>query len=86
RGFATQPVIPDVGIMASYDIVALEKATLDLIDKQKYIEGTLPGHLRFVKEKGHLFERIWGKDPYIQVKEAAKLKLGNLSYNLKEID
>ncbi|MCX7704969.1 MAG: DUF362 domain-containing protein [bacterium] len=84
-GLYSPPIIPDVGIAGSYDIVALEKATLDLINRHKYIEGTLPGHLRFEKDRGHLFERIWGKDPYVQVREAARLKLGNLSYNLHEI-
>jgi len=85
-GLSSQAIIPDVGITASFDIVALEKATLDLIDKQKYIEGTLPGHLKFLKDQGHIFERIWGKDPYVQVKEAARLGLGSLKYAIKEVD
>lgn len=85
-GLSSQPIIPDVGIAASYDIVAVEKATLDLIDKQKFIEGSLPGHLRLEKEKGHIFERIWGKDPYVQVKEAARLKMGKMDYEIIEID
>ncbi|MCM8824987.1 MAG: DUF362 domain-containing protein [Candidatus Omnitrophica bacterium] len=84
-GISSPPIIPDAGIASSYDIVSLEKATLDLIDKEKYIDGTLPGHLRLEKQKGHLFERIWGKDPYIQVFEAAKLKMGDLTYKIVEI-
>jgi len=78
-------IIPDVGILGSSDIVSLENVTLDLIDRQKFVDGSLPGHLRLEKENGHLFEKIWGKDPYIQVKEAAKLRMGQLEYNLKEI-
>ncbi len=78
-------IIPDVGIAASYDIVALENATLNLINNQKYIDGSLPGHLKFEKDRGHIFERIWGKNPYIQVKEAAKLGLGKPGYRIKEI-
>lgn len=84
-GMSSPSIIPDVGIVGSYDIVSIETATLDLIDKQKYIEGSLPGHLRFEKETGHIFERIWGKDPYVQVKEAAKLGLGKPGYTIKEI-
>ncbi|MCL4378485.1 MAG: DUF362 domain-containing protein [Actinobacteria bacterium] len=84
-GFSTPAIIPDVGILGSHDIVSIEKASLDLIDKQKYIQGTLPGHLKMSKIKGHLFKKIWGKDPYIQVKEAESLGLGETKYNIEEI-
>ena len=84
-GMSSPSIIPDVGILGSSDIVSLENVTLDLIDRQKFVDDSLPGHLRLEKENGHLFEKIWGKDPYIQVKEAAKLRMGQLEYNLKEI-
>ncbi len=84
-GFSTPAIIPDVGMVGGRDIVAVEEASLDLIDRQTYIPGTLPGHLALRRKTGHLFERIWGKDPYVQVKEAAALKMGSRRYRLKEI-
>lgn len=40
--FSTPALVPDVGIVAGGDIVAGEKAALDLIDAENYIPGTLP--------------------------------------------
>ncbi|HXK45375.1 MAG TPA: DUF362 domain-containing protein, partial [bacterium] len=84
-GMSSPAIIPDVGIVASYDIVSVEKATLDLINRQKFISDSLPGHLRLEKKKGHLFEKIWGKDPYVQIREAVKLGLGEPDYTVREI-
>jgi uncharacterized Fe-S center protein len=84
-GFSSPSIIPDVGIAASRDVVALEEATLDLMRKQKYIDRSLPGHLKLHSRKGHILQRIWGKNPYIQVMEAEKLGLGDREYTLKEV-
>jgi len=83
-GFSTPSLVPDVGIMASEDIVAIEQASLDVIKAENYIPGSLPAQLK-MGDKGHLFERIWGKDPYVQVQTAAKLGLGSREYELKQV-
>lgn len=83
-GWSTQPLVPDVGAVASDDIVAVEQAALDLIAKAPYIEGTLPDQMKMGK-KGHLFQRIHAKDPYLQVECCAELKLGRRDYKLTQI-
>ncbi len=83
-GFTTPSIVPDVGIFASNDIVAVEQASLDAIKVENYIEGSLPDHFELSGE-GHLFEQIHGKDPYLQVREIERLKLGTSKYSIKEV-
>ena len=61
------PIIcPDIGYLASRDIVAVDKASLDLIDEVK----------------PRLFEKIHKIDPYRQVKRAQEIGLGSTEYEL----
>jgi len=83
-GFTTPALVPDIGILGSPDIVAIEQASLDKIDHRNYIEGSLPEQLEMGKQ-GHLFERIHHKDPYLQVETAAALGLGSRQYDLIEV-
>ncbi|KKK77716.1 hypothetical protein LCGC14_2850780, partial [marine sediment metagenome] len=59
-GFTTPSIVPDVGIVASDDIVAAETAALDLIREEDFIEGSLPQPLKR-SGPGHLLEQIHGK-------------------------
>ncbi len=83
-GFTTPSLVPDVGIMASEDIVAIEQASLDAIKVENYLPGSLPSQLK-LGDEGHLFQRIWGKDPYEQVRATAKVGLGSREYELKTV-
>lgn len=84
-GLTTPGLVPDIGIMASDDIVAIERACLDAIRFEDLVPAGLPeGHV--LGEKGHLFERIHGKDPYIQVRALEKLGLGTQDYQIEIID
>lgn len=85
-GFSTQPLVPDIGIVAGDDIVAIEQASLDLIKAEHLIPGTLPEQLCPPGDSGHLFERIHGKDPYEQVRQAAAAGLGSMDYQLNEVE
>ena len=60
-------VCKDIGILVSEDVVAVDRASLDLINK------TLGRNL---------FKEENGIDPYLQVKEAAKLGMGSWNYTL----
>lgn len=84
-GFSTPAVVPDIGILASEDVVAIDQASIDLIRNEDLIPGSLPEQMR-LGEEGHLFTRMWGKDPYVQVEEAAALGLGSREYELVEIE
>ncbi len=83
-GFTTPSIVPDIGIVASDDIVACETAALDLIKHEKFIEGSLPAPLKR-SGSGHLLQQIHGKDPYIQVEECESLKMGSRKYKFVEI-
>ncbi len=85
-GFSTPALVPDIGIMASDDIVAIEQASIDSIKVENYLEGSLPEQLELAEGDGHLFQRIWHKDPYLQVETAAEIGLGNRDYELVEIE
>lgn len=81
---ADVPVIQDQGILISEDIVAVEAATLDMMDKAPYLPGS-KGEDNKEKE-GHIMKKVTGKDPYIHVRAAAELGLGQLDYTLVEIE
>lgn len=84
-GFSSPAIVPDIGIMASNDIVAVEQASLDAIKSEKYIPDSLPVHFK-LQGGGHLLKQIHGKDPYVQVEEAAGLRLGSRKYELQEVE
>jgi uncharacterized protein len=72
------PVIPDIGILASRDVVAVDKASLDLIAQSKPV-----GKFAHVSSPDILGE-INGTDSLIQIRTAEKLGLGSMEYQLKE--
>lgn len=83
-GFTTPSIVPDIGIVAGDDIVAVETASCDLVKAEDYIEGSLPSPLRRAGN-GHLLHQIHGKNPYIQIEECEALKLGQRKYRLVEV-
>jgi len=85
-GFSTPSLVPDIGIMASEDIVSIEQASLDSIKSENYIPGSLPDQLQLAEGDGHLFQRIWHKDPYLQVEAAAEIGLGSREYEIVEVE
>jgi uncharacterized Fe-S center protein len=83
-GFSTRPLIPDVGILASENIVAVDKASLDLTRDGQPMPGSLPKDREPVPGR-HLFERVHAKDPYIQIARMEAVGLGTPDYRLREI-
>jgi hypothetical protein len=73
-----------VGILASEDIVAVEKASLDLTRDGEPLPGSLPKG-RTLVEGRHLMQRIHGKDPYVQVEQLEAAGLGTPNYRLQEV-
>ncbi|MCL1794615.1 MAG: DUF362 domain-containing protein [Oscillospiraceae bacterium] len=81
-GMTTPDLVPDIGIMASDDIVALEKASMDAIKFENLIETGVPkGHR--MGNVGHLFQRLHGKDPYAQLEKLVKYGLGSTDYEIE---
>jgi uncharacterized Fe-S center protein len=84
-GFSTPSLVPDIGIVASKDIVAVEQASLDLVKSEDFIQGSLPESMK-LGEGSHLFEKIHGKDPYLQVRCAEEFGLGSSDYELVTLE
>ncbi len=83
-GLSTPSIVPDIGIIASDVIVAIDKAAIDMIKDENFLEGSLPHPLKRTGT-GHLFKQIHGKDPYIQIEEAQKAGLGPSDYIIRKI-
>ncbi len=84
-GFTTPSLVPDIGILASTDIVAVDTASLDLIKTENLIMNGLPIGRELVDVDGHMFEKIHGKDPYLMVKYLEKIYSGSSKYDLNEV-
>jgi len=85
-GMSTPAIVPDIGILSSHDIVAIERASLDLIKVEDLLPSGLPKD-RKLRDKGeHLFERIHGKDPFLQVELLEAEGLGTQKYELIEVE
>ena len=82
--FGMVPFVPDIGILASTDIVATEKASLDLIDKAPPVPWSVADKFR-LKAGDNKFLKIHGKDPYLQVYAGEKAGLGTTEYELVEL-
>jgi hypothetical protein len=87
-GFTTGPILPDLGILGSRDIVAVDKATLDLLSDKPLIKENVSQNLEINDDRElHPFARIHGpfKDPYNMIRYAEKYELGSSLYNLEEV-
>lgn len=83
-GFSSPSLVPDIGICASRDIVAIERACLDLIKVEDFNPKAAPvGHE--MGTKGHLLERLHYKNPFIQLEELERIGLGSQEYELVEV-
>lgn len=74
------PVVADVGILASKDVVAIDKASLDLIAKAKPT-----GKYRDMVSSDILGE-IHETDSLTQIRSAQELGLGKMAYELCEVE
>lgn len=84
-GFTTPALVPDIGVMAATDIVAIERASLDAIKVENLISSGAPQGMT-LKAEGHLFERLHGKNPFIQLHELEKRNLGVQNYHLEQVN
>jgi uncharacterized Fe-S center protein len=74
------PVVPDIGILASTDVVAIDKASLDLIAQSKPV-----GKFASISSPD-ILGKINGTDSLIQIRIAQELDLGSMEYQLHAVD
>jgi uncharacterized Fe-S center protein len=83
-GITTPALVPDIGVMSSWDIMAIETASLDQIKYEKLNPEGVPDGI-VLGDHGHLFERLHGKDPYSQLRFLEELGLGKGEYALEMV-
>ncbi|MDH4067982.1 MAG: DUF362 domain-containing protein [Dehalococcoidia bacterium] len=71
------PVVPDIGILASTDVVAVDKASLDLIAQSRPL-----GKFADIRSPD-ILGKINGTDSLVQIRTAHELGLGNMAYELE---
>ena len=78
------PIVPDIGILASQDPVAIDAASRDLVDRQAGLAGTLlQAHHRPGEDK---FKGVWEHtDGSLQLSYAEECGLGERKYRIVEI-
>jgi uncharacterized protein len=86
-GFTSMPILPDAGVFGSDDIVALDKAVLDVTAKTPIIEENLPTTMEITHRTGHPFSWMHGKykDPYKVVEFGEQLGLGSQDYEMVDV-
>ncbi len=75
------PIVADIGILASKDPVAIDQASLDLVNKSRGLAGTRLDQLN-VRDK---FAAIHGIDGTAQLAHAEVIGLGSREYELVEV-
>jgi uncharacterized Fe-S center protein len=76
-------VVPDIGILASDDLVAIDRASIDLINRQPSLGNTaIPAGTAGEADK---FKVIHGVDWHHQIDHAEKIGLGTAAYDLKKV-
>jgi len=83
-GMTTPSLVPDIGVMASRDLVALDAASLDAIQVKDLLPSGLIAGRKLGRGK-HLFEKIHGKDPHIQIQALERRGVGTARYDLIEV-
>lgn len=87
-GITTGNILPDLGVLGSRDIVAIDKATLDLLADKPLIQENVPQCLEIVRDgRLHPFQEVHGpyKDPYLLPMFCEKYGLGKMKYEITEI-
>jgi uncharacterized Fe-S center protein len=82
---ADTPVVQDQGILASTDIVAVEQAAYDLINKAIPLPQSLAAD-RGLRQGDRILAEALGVDGQEHIDAAAELGLGSKEYELVEVE
>lgn len=83
-GYSDAPIVPDIGILLSYDPVAIDQASVDLVNKSRGLESS---RIKESFEPGRdKFKDIWSEVNWeVQLEYAEKIGLGSRSYEIVEV-
>ena len=79
---ADRPVIPNLGVFASRDMVAVDVAALDMADKAPGIPGTRAEDKGVLDEGAEKFTGIVGMSQWVTANACARLGSGSIDYEL----
>lgn len=82
-GWSDAPVVPDIGILASLDPVAIDQASVDLVNKAPGLPGTALPNTHAQDKFGEIHSHV---DWSVQLEHAQSLGLGSRAYNLREME
>ncbi|MDY6965265.1 MAG: DUF362 domain-containing protein [Halobacteriota archaeon] len=78
--YSDNPIVPDLGILASKDPLAIDKASVDLVNAAPTLPGSMAeGH----EEK---LGGMWQTNPGYQLKAAKKRNIGSIDYEMIEVE
>ena len=82
-GFTDAPVVPDIGVLASDDIVAIEQASYDLVTQAAGLAGSRGQDLGAGEDK---FTALTGVDGTRAIAYAEEIGLGTRDYDLVAVE
>jgi hypothetical protein len=82
---AEVPVMQDLGIMVSEDIVSIEQASIDMLLKATPLPNSLASDMK-VKDGEDVLFKMHNKPYMKQIEEAVRLGLGSKEYELVKVD
>ncbi|MEM3104760.1 MAG: DUF362 domain-containing protein [Candidatus Bathyarchaeia archaeon] len=85
-GWSDLPIVPDIGILASKDIVAIDKASIDLVNSAPAIPGSQAYEVGAVNPGSDKFKMLYPRaDWAFMLEMAEKLGLGFRNYTLIKV-
>jgi uncharacterized protein len=82
---ADVPVIQDLGIVISYDLVAVEQASIQMLMYAKPLPASLAADEN-VRDGDDILAQLHHKPYHLQIDEAERLGLGSRDYELIELE
>ena len=83
-GHNDAPIVPDIGVLASTDPVAIDQASVDLVNRQKGLDGSCLDRQKEIGEDK--FRGLYPKvDWTVQLEYGEKIGLGSRQYDLIQI-
>ena len=83
-GYSDAPVVPDIGVLASIDPIAIDQASVDMVNRQKGLDNCSLASQK--EEGGDKFRGLYpGVDWSVQLEHGEKIGLGKRDYELIRI-
>lgn len=86
QGWSDLPIVPDVGITASDDPVAIDQASTDLVNQSQGVPGSKAEEAGALKAGVDKFQLINGISPFVHLEGLESLGVGTREYKLVKIE